>query len=231
MINKSIIFIVGVSFLLAGCGGTRKMITQKDQMITERGQEIAQMQKDNEQLITEKNSEIVRLQKSIDQLKSESSGQLKQKDRLADDLRKQIAGLKQKEQVLIQEKDNMTIITLPNAILFTSGSIKLTSEGQQIIDEIWTVLMKYPDRDIMLQGHTDNVPIAQKFQGKYKSNWELSSSRAHSVLHYVISKEGAHPERLAAVGYGEFKPVADNATEEGKAKNRRVVITVSGVTK
>ncbi|MFH1416405.1 MAG: OmpA family protein [Elusimicrobiota bacterium] len=185
MINKSIIFIVGVSFLLAGCGGTRKMITQKDQVIAEQ-------------------------------------------DQLAKDLWNQISDMKQKEQILIQEKGDMTTITLPNAILFTSGSIRLTSEGQQIIDEIWKVLMRYPDRDIMIQGYTDNVPIAQKFQGKYKSNWELSSSRAHSVLHYVISKEGAHPERLAAVGYGEFRPVADNANEEGKAKNRRVVIAVSG---
>ncbi len=90
----------------------------------------------------------------------------------------------------------------------------------------WDVLTNYPDREIFIEGHTDNVPIAQKFEGKYKSNWELSTSRALSVLHYVRQHPKASPYRLRVVGYGEQKPIADNSTEEGRIPNRRVEIVI-----
>jgi len=198
MIRASFAAVLGLAILLVGCAGNKQVIAEKDQ-------------------------EIARLQKELAQFKTETATA---KNQLAEDLNRQLADLKQKEQVWIQEKGDLTTITMSNAVLFASGSVKLNPDGNKIIDEIWKVLAKYPEREVQIQGHTDNVPIARKFEGRFKSNWELSSARAHTVLHYVTAKPDAKPKRLAAVGFGEFRPIADNATEEGRAKNRRVVIAV-----
>ncbi|PJA53717.1 MAG: flagellar motor protein MotB, partial [Candidatus Marinimicrobia bacterium CG_4_9_14_3_um_filter_48_9] len=122
-------------------------------------------------------------------------------------------------------------IIVANSILFNSGSAMIGDDGKTILDQIWGVLAKYPEREILIEGHTDNVPIADKFQGKYKSNWELSLSRSMAVLYYATSKPTAIPNRLGVVGYGEQRPIADNATEEGKRQNRRVEIVVGNVLK
>jgi chemotaxis protein MotB len=102
----------------------------------------------------------------------------------------------------------------------------LTSEGKDILNSIWDVLQNYPDRDVLIEGHTDNVQISPQFQHRYYSNWELSSARANSVLQYVLKKYGVDPTRLSAVGYGEYRPVSTNESDEGRRMNRRVVITI-----
>ena len=79
------------------------------------------------------------------------------------------------------------------------------------------------DRNITIEGHTDNQPI--KYSG-WKSNWELSTARATSVLHYLIDKESVVPERLSATGYGEYRPVVTNDTKEDRQKNRRVEVII-----
>ena len=79
------------------------------------------------------------------------------------------------------------------------------------------------DLNVGIEGHTDNVPI--KYSG-WKSNWELSSARAMSVLHYLIDDHGINPPRLSATGYGEYHPVETNDTAEGRQKNRRVEIVI-----
>jgi chemotaxis protein MotB len=85
------------------------------------------------------------------------------------------------------------------------------------------LLKEVADRDIGIEGHTDNQPI--KYSG-WKSNWELSMARATSVLHYLVDKKGLAPQRVAATGYGEYRPVATNDTEEGRRLNRRVEIVI-----
>ncbi len=117
-------------------------------------------------------------------------------------------------------------IVLPNAIMFRSGGVGVTDPGMKILDEIWDILVTVPNREITIEGHTDNVPISKKDVGMYKTNWELSATRALSVLHYVSKRSNANPARLGAVGYGEFRPVASNDTEEGRALNRRVEIVI-----
>jgi chemotaxis protein MotB len=79
------------------------------------------------------------------------------------------------------------------------------------------------DLNVGIEGHTDNVPI--KHSG-WKSNWELSSARALSVVHYLEDQEGIDPKRLSATGYGEFHPVASNETVSGRQENRRVEIVI-----
>ncbi|MEF3280900.1 MAG: flagellar motor protein MotB [Elusimicrobiota bacterium] len=106
---------------------------------------------------------------------------------------------------------------------FESGKADLTDEIKQTIDKIIPALKKLSqDYEIIVEGHTDNVPI---FTKQFASNWELSTARATSVVRYLIDND-FNPKRISAIGYGEYRPVAENSTPEGRQKNRRVVFFV-----
>lgn len=128
------------------------------------------------------------------------------------------------KQVKIQMLEKGLVITFVSEVLFDSGKAKIKSEAYESLDKVARVLKEtVPDLDIGIEGHTDNVPI--KVSG-WKSNWELSSARAMSVLHYLVDKKGIAPHRVAAIGYGEYRPVASNDTKEGRRQNRRVEIVI-----
>jgi chemotaxis protein MotB len=110
---------------------------------------------------------------------------------------------------------------LNNAILFDSGKADIKTDNDETLDKLGNILGSL-DNYIRVEGHTDNIPIHTSV---YPSNWELSSARAASVVRLFID-EGISPEKVVAVGYGEYKPVADNSTAEGRAKNRRIDIIV-----
>ncbi len=114
------------------------------------------------------------------------------------------------------------VITLNNAIIFNSGSADIKTEYESSLIKIADII-KLVHNHIRVEGHTDNRPINTKL---YPSNWELSTARAAGVVRLFIEKGHISPERVVAVGYGEYKPVADNATEAGREKNRRIDIIV-----
>lgn len=176
----------------------------------------------NKKLIAQKDSEIADLQGDVAQLRAEVAEQKKLNAELDD----QLSDLQDEERVWLVEKDNLVHITLDGAATFPTASADLTQDGKDILDRIWDVVQQYPNRRVLIEGHADARPIAESYRWKFASNWELSSARAHAVLHYLMDSLGAEPGRLAAVGYGENAPVADNSTPEGLAQNRRVVITV-----
>jgi chemotaxis protein MotB len=180
----------------------------------------------NKKLIEQKDAQIAALQDELDSLEGQLSDEKSRTARLQSDLDNSLADMRTKEQVWMQEKEGMTQITLDGEVTFASGSTRLTPEGKDILTRIWDVLQNYASRDILIEGHTDNVQISPQFQHRYRSNWELSSARANSVLHYVLDKYGTDAGRVCAVGYGEHRPIASNDSEEGKKMNRRVVITV-----
>jgi len=122
----------------------------------------------------------------------------------------------------LEMNEKLIKITLKAPVLFDSGSAELKSQANEILDEI-TPLLKLLTQNIIVEGHTDNIPIAG---GKYSSNWELSSARAFSVVDYFVRKKGIKPERFVIAGYGEFRPIAPNDTEENRAKNRRIEISI-----
>lgn len=176
----------------------------------------------NKKLIAEKDATIADLQDDVTQLQSE----VEEQRRMNEDLQRQLSGLEDEKRVWIEEKDNLTFITLDGAATFPSASAELSSEGREVVDQIWGVVQNYPGRAILVEGHADSRPISPSYRHVYASNWELSSARAHSVIHYLMDKHDADPRRLAAVGYGENSPVSDNETPEGMSQNRRVVITI-----
>lgn len=107
---------------------------------------------------------------------------------------------------------------------FESGSAELTERIIDVLNRMAPRLKKLAEEnyEIIVEGHTDNVPIA----GRYASNWELSTARATNVLRYMKDQLGFPPQRMGAVGYGEYRPVAPNDSEENRRKNRRVVFFV-----
>jgi chemotaxis protein MotB len=113
-------------------------------------------------------------------------------------------------------------IELKDSILFPSGSAETSEQAQKIFDDIAAILKNY-ENPVQVEGFTDNVPISS---ARYPTNWELSSARASAIVKYLAAR-GVAPERLSAVGYGEYQPVASNETPEGRAQNRRVAIMIA----
>jgi chemotaxis protein MotB len=181
----------------------------------------------NKKLIEQKDAQIVALQDEIDKLEGQVKAETDRNEQLRSDLEKALSDMRKKEQVWINEKENLTQVTLDGEVTFASGSTRITSEGKEILNRVFEVVEQYPDRAVMIEGHTDNVPIAERWQYRFRSNWELSSARANSVRRYVLSSFNIGPQRIGAVGYGEYRPIATNDTEEGRAANRRVVITIA----
>jgi chemotaxis protein MotB len=180
----------------------------------------------NKKLIEQKDAQISALQDELDGLEGQLSDEKSRPAKLQSELDNSLADMRTKEQVWVQEKEGLTQITLDGEVTFASGSTRLTAEGKDILTRIWDVLQNYPSRDILIEGHTDNVQISPQFQHRYRSNWELSSARATAVLHYVLDKYGTNAGRVCATGYGEYRSIANNDTDEGRKMNRRVVITV-----
>ncbi|MEA3488725.1 MAG: OmpA family protein [Candidatus Omnitrophota bacterium] len=134
-------------------------------------------------------------------------------------LRSQIAD----KSVSLKMDDRGLVIILSDDILFDSGKAEVKRDAFPILDKVAGIIKKQvPDKNIGISGHTDNVPI--KHSG-WESNWELSTTRATNVLHYLESR-GVSPKRLSATGYGEHRAIASNATAEGRAQNRRVEIVI-----
>ncbi len=140
---------------------------------------------------------------------------------LAQQAEKAMAPLIMQGLVDVSRGDGKLSIAIRSDILFGSGSASLAAEAQPVITLLGKVLASFPV-DIRVEGHTDNVPVAG---GQYPSNWELSAARALSVVHLLI-QDGVPPERLSAVGFGEFHPVVPNTTPDGRNANRRVVLSV-----
>ncbi len=116
------------------------------------------------------------------------------------------------------------VITFVADVLFDSGKAALRQETHETLRKVARVLNEnVPDLKIGIEGHTDNQPITVS---GWKSNWELSVARALSVLHYLQDESGVAADRLSAVGYGEHRPVADNATSSGRQLNRRVEVVI-----
>ncbi len=127
------------------------------------------------------------------------------------------------KQVKVEMQDKGLVITFVAEVLFDSGKAKLRQESLSKLSKVAGVLnTTVADLNIGIEGHTDNEPIKKS---GWKSNWELSTARALSVLHY-LSEQSVNEPRLSAVGYGEYHPVASNDSRDGRQKNRRVEIVI-----
>lgn len=130
-----------------------------------------------------------------------------------------------KGELQVRQYKDMLTVDVAEEVFFDSGRANLKRSGLAVLDKVAQALKGYDDKVIRVVGHTDNVPIAKPLQAAFPSNWELSVARATTVVRY-LQKAGIPPERMVASGRAEYDPVADNATEEGRRKNRRIEITL-----
>ncbi|MBI5906310.1 MAG: OmpA family protein [Deltaproteobacteria bacterium] len=128
-------------------------------------------------------------------------------------------------QVTISELKGKLTVNMVDSILFDSGKAEVKEGGLAILDKVISILKEVKDKSIRIEGHTDNVQILGALAKKYPTNWELSAARAINVTRF-LQQQGIDPAQLSAVGYGEYKPVGDNAAPEGRAKNRRIEINL-----
>lgn len=147
--------------------------------------------------------------------------QNQQLERIADELQHNLAPLVDKDLIKITRDKLWVKVEMNNRILFASGNARLTERGYPILEELAEVVRNLPNY-IDVEGHTDNRPIRTSV---YPSNWELSAARAASVVH-LFSRNGVDPKRLSAIGFGQYRPVADNASVKGRRSNRRVVMVI-----
>ena len=198
LVTKLLMFAVFTAFLLSQAGCT--FIFQKGRRVD-----------------VEK---ISKLKSEVDNLKDEMSEMERAKRELEDRLKREISD----KEVKVEMLEKGLVITFVLEVLFDSGKAELKEDSLAKLGKVAGVLQTTVlEMNVGIEGHTDNDPI--KYSG-WKSNWELSSHRALSVLHYLVDQEGVDPERLSATGYGEFKPVAGNDSKQGKQKNRRVEIVI-----
>jgi len=128
-------------------------------------------------------------------------------------------------QVTITELKGKLTVNMVEAVLFDSGKAEVKKEGLAVLQKVVDVLKDARDKVIRVEGHTDNVPITGALARVYPTNWELSAARAITVTRFLQAR-GIDAARLSTAAYGEFQPVADNETKEGRAKNRRIEIVL-----
>lgn len=124
----------------------------------------------------------------------------------------------------VEESKQGVVITFADSLLFASGSANIDPRAFELVDKLHQLIISAKN-DVRIEGHTDNVPIKTK---RFPSNWELSAARAVNVLRYLLKRGGVSPDRLSAIGYGEYMPLVENDSGKNRAKNRRVSIVFIG---
>ena len=163
------------------------------------------------------------LKESVANLKKTKEEEVKSVSKTYENLMQEMKGEIAQGQVAITELKGKLTVDVLDKILFASGESEVKPEGLAVLQRVIDILKNVKDKAIRIEGHTDNVKIGGALAKKYATNWELSAARAINVTRY-LQKQGIDPALLASVAYGEYKPVADNSTSEGRAKNRRIAI-------
>jgi chemotaxis protein MotB len=163
------------------------------------------------------------LKEGVANLKKTKEEEVKSVSKTYENLMQEMKGEIAQGQVAITELKGKLTVDVLDKILFASGEAEVKPEGLAVLQRVIDILKNVKDKAIRIEGHTDNVKIGGALARKYATNWELSAARAINVTRY-LQKQGIDPALLASVAYGEYKPVADNSTSEGRAKNRRIAI-------
>lgn len=188
------------------------------------------------------------LQAQIDKLQSENKGLLESIEGLKLELKQEKMAVQQKEEkiseidrtrqeietslkkqilqkdIKIEEFEGKLKVTFVDKILFDSGSVTIKQIGQEVLLRLVDSFRDNEAQNLVIEGHTDDVQIGSVLQERFPTNWELSTARATAVVRFFQEKGDIEPERLTASGFGSYRPVDSNETEEGRKQNRRIEI-------
>jgi len=126
----------------------------------------------------------------------------------------------------VRREGQLTILVVPGGMVFAPGSVRLRAEVEPIFDLCATALNLHPELPVMVIGHTDDAPIQGRLKKRFPTNWELSTARAAAVCISLSQEWGVSPHRFTAAGQGQWNPIADNSTAEGREANRRVEVVI-----
>lgn len=211
--------------------------TKYEKQISDLMDKLENERKSNENEINKLNQkynrEIAELNKRIEQLSrdlayikklnKQQKDELERLENQANELEKQLEKEIAKGDIRLKRMHNKLIINIDDKISFDSGSSRLKNQILPALKKISQILSEYPEYQIIIEGHTDNIPI---HSAKVKDNWQLSTERALSVLRYLLRNSNLDPKRFSAAGYGEHNPVVPNTSKSNRALNRRVDIVV-----
>jgi len=209
--------------ILAACLWSQARQEERDlaalkEQLAQKTAALATAQTDNTGL----QQQLAGLQANFADLEKEKDQAVQSAKGLEDEMRTDL----ESKDVTISKLQGKLTVNILDRILFDSGEAELKPDGQAVMLKIAAFLALHPELKIHVIGHTDNVPIRGNARNRFPTNWELSAARALAAVRFLTERAGVDPRRLGAVGYGEFRPVADNSTPEGRARNRRIAITI-----
>lgn len=188
--------------------------------------ELARRQKDlelSQNKLNASQKELVEREKRILEMQDIINKQNEKVQSLLDNVKKALMGFSDDE-LTVREESGKIYVAMSDKLLFESGKAEVNQQGQNALGKLAEVLNRQTDIDVVIEGHTDNVPIKTAV---FKDNWDLSVIRATSVTRLLIEKYGVNPLQIQPSGRGEYKPIAENANPEGRAKNRRTEIIIT----
>lgn len=204
---------------------SRNEITELKEVLNHSDAQAAQLTQklaSSQSQIADLTAKLANSQSRVQELEKEKESVTQKHKGLEAEMR---AELESKDVTISQLQGKLTVNIL-DRILFDSGEAVLKAPGEAVLQKIAGILAQHPALNIHVIGHTDNVPIRASARSRFPSNWELSTARALAAVRFLTEKAGVDPRRLGAVGYGEFRPLADNSTPEGRAQNRRIAISI-----
>ncbi|MBL0911210.1 MAG: OmpA family protein [Bacteroidia bacterium] len=186
-------------------------------------QKLLQELNDKENRLRQLEDDLRLREKRVKELEDILQAQRDAVTQLRDKLLKALKGYTDKG-LNVYEKDGRVYVSMDEKLLFASGKTEVNRDGQMALTELGKVLESDPSLQVVVEGHTDNVPLSGS--GPIKDNWELSVLRAASVTKILLENRNIDPKRITPAGRGEFIPVGTNETKEGRAKNRRTEIII-----
>ncbi len=207
-------------------------------------------QSSNEQL-TAKQQEILKLSQALNEKENALIAEKIRLEKLQNDLSERSKRIEQLEQLIankeaamqqlkdavsnalanfegngltVERKNGKVYVSMENKLLFHSGSWSVGNQGKKAVEQLANVLRKNPDIEVLIEGHTDNIPYHSN--GAIIDNWDLSTKRATAIVR-ILTNKGVNAKQVTAAGRGEFFPVSSNTTKEGRSKNRRIEIILA----
>lgn len=177
---------------------------------------------ENRKKVADLEAENSKLKENVAQMQTKSQ-EVEKESNTYKDLLHEMKGEIAQGQITITELKGKLTMDVVDKILFASGEAAVKKEGLAVLKRVVEILKNVKDKNIRIEGHTDNIKITSRLAKIYPTNWELSAARSINVTKY-LQQQGIDPKILSATAFGEFHPLADNSTAEGRAKNRRIAI-------